>query len=172
MMGLLSRLLSDRRAVTAAICAVLAAAFVVYFRALTNNDVAWYLLAADKWWSGARLYVDIIEVNPPLVFYLDVPAIILARLAGCALTDAFVVCVFALIATSLALTWRVTGSGFGRTAMLGRGLTLAVLVVIVVFPTWDFGQREHLMLALGLPYIMLTIRRAQAWMDRLALPPR
>ncbi len=160
MMGLLSRLLSDRRAVIAAICAVLAAAFVVYFHALTNNDVAWYLLAADKWWSGAHLYDDIIEVNPPLVFYLDIPAVILARLVGCPLTEAFVVCVFALITMSLFLTWRVTGSGFGRNAMLGRGLTLAVLVVLVLFPTWDFGQREHLMLALGLPYTLLTIRRA------------
>jgi hypothetical protein len=159
MMGLLSRLLSDRRAVIAGMCGVLAAAFVIYFRTLTNNDVAWYLLATDKWWSGARLYDDIIEVNPPLVFYLDMPAVVLARLVGCPLTEAFVVCVFALIAMSLVLTWRVTGSGIGHNAMLGRGLTLAVLVVLVLFPTWDFGQREHLMLALGLPYILLTIRR-------------
>lgn len=155
-----SHLLSDWRAGIAVLGGLLAVAFVIYFHALTNNDVAWYLLATDEWWSGARLYRDIIEVNPPLVFYLDIPAVILARLTGCALTAAFVVCAFALIAGSLALTWRVTGNGFGRNVALGRGMTLAVLIAVVLFPSWDFGQREHLMLVMGLPYILLTVRRA------------
>lgn len=30
--------------------------FVVYARALTNNDVAWFLVGTAKWLSGARLY--------------------------------------------------------------------------------------------------------------------
>jgi hypothetical protein len=43
--------------------------FVVYARALTNNDVAWFLVGTAKWLSGARLYDGVVEVNPPLVFY-------------------------------------------------------------------------------------------------------
>ncbi|MEZ5870179.1 MAG: hypothetical protein R3D46_17950 [Defluviimonas denitrificans] len=34
------------------------------------------------WLEGARLYVDIFEVNPPLNFYLTVPPLILSDLTG------------------------------------------------------------------------------------------
>ena len=34
-----------------------------------NHDTAWYLYATRAWLDGAQLYVDIVEVNPPLSFY-------------------------------------------------------------------------------------------------------
>jgi len=35
-----------------------------------HSDVSWYLVATERFVNGARLYQDVIEVNPPLAFYL------------------------------------------------------------------------------------------------------
>ena len=40
-----------------------------------NHDTAWYLISTRKWLEGARLYVDLYDVNPPLASYLTIPAI-------------------------------------------------------------------------------------------------
>ena len=79
-------------------------ASLVYFLHTTlNHDVAWYLVAADRFLDGARLYRDIIEVNPPLAFYLAVPPVAAARLTGWEPIDCLVVYVCLLIALSLAI---------------------------------------------------------------------
>ena len=62
--------------------AVWLASLLYFLQATPNHDVAWYLVATDRFLDGARLYRDIIEVNPPLVFYLTVPPVAVARLTG------------------------------------------------------------------------------------------
>ena len=47
-----------------------------------NPDVSWGLTMAERWLDGARLYVDIIKVNPPATVFLYVPPVALARLTG------------------------------------------------------------------------------------------
>jgi hypothetical protein len=55
-------------------------AVLIVFRQPLNLDVAWYFVAARRWLDGARLYVDVLEVNPPLVIWLtSVPAWLLRR---------------------------------------------------------------------------------------------
>ncbi|WP_181703266.1 hypothetical protein [Chthonobacter albigriseus] len=47
-------------------------------------DAAWLLTVAERFLDGARLAVDIVEVNPPMSVYLSVPVVALARLLGMA----------------------------------------------------------------------------------------
>ena len=44
-----------------------------------HHDVAWYLYATGRLLDGATLYRDIIDLNPPLIFYLTTPAVWIAR---------------------------------------------------------------------------------------------
>ena len=39
-------------------------------RSPLKDDVAWLLWVAKKWLGGRDLYVDLVEVNPPLVIWL------------------------------------------------------------------------------------------------------
>jgi hypothetical protein len=40
--------------------------FVVTFSPM-KDDIAWLLYVARKWMSGGILYLDLVEVNPPLI---------------------------------------------------------------------------------------------------------
>src|SRR5271163_878302 len=47
---------------------------VVMFAALRSplkDDIAWLLYVARRWMAGRELYVDVIEVNPPLIVWIS-----------------------------------------------------------------------------------------------------
>lgn len=135
-------------------------AFALYSHALTNNDVAWMLTGTSRWLHGGGLYRDVIEVNPPLVFYFDVPPVLLASATGLPATFLFVVYVFALIAACLLLVNRILTAAVPEAAAERWLLLLGSFTAIAVFPSRDFGQREHLMLILCLPYLVMIGCRA------------
>ncbi len=142
--------------------AVLASAFHIYSHASTANDISWLLFAAEKYLDGAKLYENVVDTNPPLIIYLNIPPVWFGRLLGYPQALLFVVYVFGLTIISVTLVFLLTdGTGKGRRAHQGRILTLAALVGLMVLPTTDFGQREHLLLVFCLPYVFLAIRRAQ-----------
>jgi hypothetical protein len=120
-----------------------------------NNDVAWYVYSAGAFLDGGRLYDSIFfEVNPPLMLYLTVPGVALARFSGIAPAPAYVLSVFAVVALSLWLA----------AAVLRRqriGILALMLLALVILPAGDFGQRSHLMVSLALPYLLLTAIRLQ-----------
>ncbi|MCG8358505.1 MAG: hypothetical protein MI920_23305 [Kiloniellales bacterium] len=125
--------------------------------ATLNHDSAWYLDATSRWLDGAVLYRDIMEVNPPLAFFLTAPALWLAEASGLSPVVAFVVYVFALIALSLSLVVLLLGdAAVGSARPRRRLLLLGGFCALAVVPAGDFGQREHLMVVLVLPYIVLV----------------
>lgn len=69
-----------------------------------NLDVAWLLYAAGRVMDGAKLYVDIYEINPPLAIYFDFPPVGIARLFGWPEIPVFYGYVLALVGLSLLLS--------------------------------------------------------------------
>jgi hypothetical protein len=130
-----------------------------YLTTTLHHDVSWYLVATDRLLDGARLYVDIIEVNPPLAFYLAMPPVALARLAGIAPTACFIGYTFLLIAGSLLLIRRLLERQPGRSAGYRSTMLLAAATALAVAPIGVFGQREHLMLIFALPFLFLISAR-------------
>ncbi|MDT0619796.1 GtrA family protein [Salinisphaera sp. P385] len=123
---------------------------------ILNHDTSWYLIATNRWLDGARLYEDIIEVNPPLAFYLTAPAVWVANKVPVLRPEmSFSLFVGALGLVSLIwareLLRRSLPSGRAKTAMIG-----AAVVALFVVPVPVFGQREHLMVILVLPYVLLA----------------
>src|ERR1700722_11846083 len=55
---------------------------VVMFAALRSplkDDIAWLLYVARRWMAGRELYVDVIEVNPPLIVWLSAIPLAISR---------------------------------------------------------------------------------------------
>jgi hypothetical protein len=124
-----------------------------------HHDVAWYLVATNRFLDGATLYRDIIEVNPPLAFYITVPPVVVARLTGWEPTACMVVYVFLLIALSLAICNSVLKAQSAHPAGYRVGLLLAALVALLLQPLALLGQREHFLVILSLPYLFLLTSR-------------
>ncbi|WP_260483669.1 hypothetical protein [Sphingomicrobium flavum] len=128
---------------------ILASLFYSQFH--LSHDNSWYLIATRRFMEGARLYVDIVEINPPLAFYLTVPGLALADALG--LSDKAGYVTYATALATLANLW--AGSIVKR-AKLDRwssiSLWIAAPVMTLLLPISEYGQREHLMLAFTLPY--------------------
>ncbi len=124
-------------------------------RAVPSADVSFYLYGTNRILDGARLYVDVVEVNPPMVFVIDVPAVLVSRWLHVSDITAYRIFVFAILTLSLSLSQGslrllCRGSGAPSPALVNWLLIFALFAV----PGEAFGQREHVMLALAIPYLL------------------
>lgn len=138
---------------------LIAAAFMVVFLLVYwsrphHHDVAWYLVATEKFLNGAVLYVDVIEINPPLNFFLTIPAVLLAEIPGVSLVNGQYL--FVALLTAGSLVW--SGHILRDTDILSsshRALFLALMGFgVTVAAINNIAQREHLMVLLILPWLV------------------
>jgi hypothetical protein len=161
--------MASRPMLYALLAALGAGCFALQYGGLINHDTAWYLYATGRLLDGARLYVDIVELNPPLAFYLTVPPVALARVLGVASVDLFIVYLFALAALALALARALMRTLPPEFARLRRWLLVAMFFAIVALPGPAFGQREHIMTIFVMPYLALIAMRADGRAVRMGL---
>jgi hypothetical protein len=142
--------------------AAFALACAALFTARLNHDTALYLVGARRMLEGARLYVDIIEVNPPLMFWAMAPV---AR-AGAALglPDAHAAGAFVsvLLAASGLLAWRLLALEPApppreRAALVGAFFLVASLTQLL-----EVAQRDPAAGILLFPYALLAGRACEA----------
>jgi hypothetical protein len=119
-------------------------------------DVAWQLWIAGRLNAGAHLYRDIMEVNPPLWFWMAQPIDAAARLLGARPEAVVVVAMGGLAALSLAAT-----SGLlTNIAPSRRALFLGYAALALMGMPWvHVGQREQIALIGALPYAALAAAR-------------
>ena len=168
------RLLANGRVVLIIALALLIGTFIGQLLSYLNHDTAWYLHAGAQFLDGGELYRDVfVEVNPPLAFFLALPPVILARLSGLFAVDLFVVYFYLLIVASLIATWRLLSADDGVSPAARRGLLILATVTMTICPADQFGQREHFLMVLVLPYLVfagLSIRGLRlAWPVALGL---
>jgi hypothetical protein len=126
-----------------------------------NGDSAWLLHVAGRVVAGAQLYADVIEVNPPLVVWFSLITVAVARLLHVSEIVTYQVFVWGLVGLSLWLFDRMlTGLRDPEDSRYRRGLLLGAAAILLALPGPYFGQREHLTLALVLPWIVTTAARA------------
>jgi hypothetical protein len=125
---------------------------------VTAPDIGIFLYAAARILDGDRLYRDFVEINPPLIVWLNVPAVLLARWTGLADAAAFRLLAAALLGGCILLCERSL-----RLLVSDRATARCFLLLLwlVLFPlVWiDYGQREHLLLGIMLPYVVLAAAR-------------
>lgn len=105
-----------------------------------SHDIAWLLDASQRWWGGATLYVDVVETNPPLVFY-EMIALTFGRLTP----EAYMLGTCAVILVSFGWVLARAGASQAFAALLA-----------MTFGAWlDFGQRDHIALLFVVPFLMV-----------------
>src|SRR5438270_115262 len=121
-----------------------------------DGDVAWQLWIAARVNAGAHLYRDIIEVNPPLWFWMALPVDRAATLLHIRPEPVLAVAVGVAVGLSLLATDRlVRHIAPARRALL---LSYAAMVMIAV-PWLHIGQREQLLMIGTVPYVALGAAR-------------
>lgn len=122
-----------------------------------NQDVAAVLSFAERMVGGEQLYTDLIDVNPPLVFLLNLPPAWLASVTPLDGVQALQLCLLAFSGAVGWMCWRLAPPrGVAEAAML-----LALLPLVLLLAGYDFGQREQIMAAAALPYLFLAERRVE-----------
>lgn len=156
----LTRLRAFPRPVLARAAGSLAAALLLlasFWDRTINHDTAWYLISTRKWLEGARLYIDLYDVNPPLATWLTVPAIWLSDAFGIGDMNGQYAFLAALTGISLffsasLLDARIEGGAFRSLfAFLGLGAVLTLPSLT------EIGQREQLMVLFVLPWFISQI---------------
>jgi len=122
-----------------------------------KDDVAWLLYVAQQWMAGRQLYIDLVEVNPPMIVWiLALPASVSAALgipAKLVAVPFFAGCVLGSAAWCAKLLRR-----YGPLGAAPLPLFAAIGIVLLVLPGPEFGQREHLLVAAALPYLCVFAR--------------
>jgi hypothetical protein len=124
-----------------------------------DSDVAWQLWIAGRIHSGAHLYRDIIEVNPPLWFWMALPVDRLASMLHVRPEPVLAAAVGLLAMLALPAIDRLI-NGF---APQRRLLLLAYTALILIGLPWvHVGQREQLVLLGTVPYAALIAARRES----------
>jgi hypothetical protein len=121
-------------------------------------DVSWLITVSERILAGGRLYVDILEPNPPMAGYLYMPPVLLAHALG-------------ISPEPLVVLWTV-GFGLITTGFAARLVTEHRLLqhpelfwpvtLLLFLSAWgeDFAQREHFAAMAGLPLVVSLALRA------------
>lgn len=136
---------------------LLAVLVVVTFAAIRSplkDDIAWLLYVARRWMAGRELYIDVVEVNPPLIIWLSAVPLAIARWLDQSIQlvtmSMFISMVIGCAWWSATLLKRLGGMFSDRMTVFA-----VIAIVLLVMPAGDLGQREHLLVAAILPYLIL-----------------
>jgi hypothetical protein len=151
--------LEDSRRVAILGAAVLVLGAIPAFTSRLQPDTAWLLYAAEHMLDGARPYVDLVEINPPLILWLDALPVMIARIVGLPSALVFNTMVLALVLLSTVWCERLLEYLLPTRIALRHYVALLILFALAPLSRGDFGQREHLFVALAMPYILLTAVR-------------
>lgn len=142
------------RPVTLALLVTLVAT-VARFTGTTDSDGSWQLWIAHRIAGGAHLYRDIVEVNPPLWFWMALPMDALASVLHVRAETICIAAMGALSALALAATSPlIPGKSGARTIFLAYAA-----LILVAMPWMHSGQREQIVLLGTLPYAALAAAR-------------
>jgi len=121
-----------------------------------GQDQAWLLYAAEKMVHGTQLYgPGLTESNPPLIIWLSVLPLGMAKVFSLSVPAAFYLAVLSVLLCSAGWCYRLLGAA---AQPLSRGKRMLLTLCILAAESWldlgSLGQREHLLVLLLLPYLV------------------
>ncbi len=135
-----------------------------------GHDQLWLLLAAARIGPHSDPYGPLVfESNPPLALWLSALIVALAQALHLSLTVTFKLAVTLLAGASALVCARLLN--LRKRAPAGRWfLAFVFLLIAGVLPARDFGQRDHVLVLLVLPYLLAAAAHLAG--KSLSLPQR
>jgi len=135
---------------------------------LSSSDLVWapdpamYLQAASLMLNGAKPYIDFIDINPPLIMYLSIIPVLMAKVFGIAALIALAIIVVGLTHVCAIFLQRVllASNVFTRKESLFIEIMFFIISITIALRVC-FAQREHLFAICFLPYLFLRTLRNQ-----------
>ncbi|HPF41378.1 MAG TPA: hypothetical protein P5081_05870 [Phycisphaerae bacterium] len=122
-----------------------------------THDCGLLLDASQRLLEGATPYVDFLEQNPPLIYYLLAIPVALAKFLGVNPIPVYLVMFWLIVVVATIVVRRLLSLGSNALSPLQRGLVLFSFVVAsectLLAP--DFGQREHWFAITFAPLLLL-----------------
>jgi hypothetical protein len=152
--------LSGRLVTALSLLALLSTLAVVLFttmRSPLKDDVAWLLYVAGQWLGGQRLYVDLVEINPPLIVWLSALPASVSEWIGVAPKS---VALPFFTACALGTCWWSACLLRGVSPLFQDRLAVCAVIgtVLLGLAGPELGQREFLLAAASTPYLCLFAR--------------
>jgi hypothetical protein len=150
-----SRLFNPDFAPTAFI-ALVTIGLVAYFTGPLCSDVSGQFLVAHAMRGGARLYIDLVEINPPLWFWMAMPVDWLAEVLRVRTEPVTIIAVALWVFLAVHACRRLLAGEDPK--RLTRFLLYTIGILLIV-PMQITEQREHLALIGAVPYLVLAAQR-------------
>ena len=122
-------------------------------------DVLWLMQCAEKWLHGGTYFHDFFETNPPLIIYLSTIPLGLAHFFHGDWVVSMRLFITIIGLGSLFLCQFL--GGYCRNFTTTRIPLSFLALLFFILPSYEFGQREHLMVMLTMPYWLLNIYQLQ-----------
>jgi hypothetical protein len=151
---------------------IIGLAFVCLAVPIRWDDQSFYIYAAPHLLDGYHLYgADITDTNPPLISWMTMVPAMVARALDLTPDLSFTFFILLLICAVALWSVRLSVNDLVRArATFILGLIILLMYIAVVLPNvtnfnalrYDFGQREHILALLVLPYLFLAAQRLRA----------
>jgi len=133
---------------------------IIYFNFFPlNEDTYWIMYSTQNMLSGATLYIDIIETNPPLIFLISIIPVSVAEYFSISLSTSYISFIILLVSLSAYLINKLFKEDINLSPLQVHLLSISIFFILLISPSGDFAQREHIMIIFLLPYIIMSMLR-------------
>ena len=134
---------------------ILIAAFAYFLQTkiIFSPDVGYLLLAANQMLAGGHYAKTFFETNPPMILYLYFPVCLFTHSTAISIFTVFRLYIISLSLMSAGLSFFLLKKLLKKQEKVLFYFLFYTLLFITLFLPLIFGQREHLLLILMLPYL-------------------
>ena len=136
-------------------------AYWIQINIYLHKDVAILSHTAAQMLQGQTYAHDIFEPNPPIIFYLHMPPVLIAKMTGIKIIYVLRIYLIALITLSVSLSHLLFKKIFNPNNRLLYSMSYALACILLFLPMEAFGQREHFLCFLTTPYLLLAACRLE-----------
>lgn len=127
-----------------------------------SGDVINGMHISDQFLLGGTYKTSFFESNPPWFIYCYIPPVLISKLFFVNYILSARIYFFIISLISLQLCYPLIAIIAKKNATYNKYILIpAIAVINVLVPVFDFGQREHYMLMLLLPYLVATVFRLE-----------
>ncbi|MFA7341164.1 MAG: hypothetical protein WC028_30560 [Candidatus Obscuribacterales bacterium] len=154
---------------TLTIVALLAVLFIILIHPMRIGfDQAKYMIMADMLWHGKTLYVDIIDLNPPLICYISLIPSLASTTFNIPAALAFSLFIWSLSVYCIAMLYVLMAKAREQLNwLLINTFTFSLAIYEFILVTdrlrllFEWGQREHIFMLTYWPFFLLRYLRWQ-----------